>query len=217
MTENTQFDTFLFDLDGTLTNPYMGITNGILYALDKLGIAAPPREDLRSFIGPPLFDEFTRRFGMDAETANEAVRQYRVYYSETGLFENEPIDGASELLAELKRRGKRVCLATSKPEPFSVRILQHFGLIGYFDFVGASDIEGTRGTKAKVIEYVFEKTGLDRNSAVMVGDRFHDIVGAHTAGIPCIAVQVGFGSREEFERYNAEYIVETLNDVLKFS
>lgn len=216
MIENTQFDTFLFDLDGTLTNPYVGITNGIMYALDKLGIAAPPREDLSSFIGPPLFDEFSRRFGMDAETANEAVRQYRVYYGETGLFENEPIDGAHELLAELKRRGKRVCLATSKPEPFSVRILQHFGLIGYFDFVGASDIEGTRGTKAKVIDYVFEKTGLDRNSAVMVGDRFHDIVGAHTAGIPCIAVQVGFGSREEFERYNAEYIVETLNDVLKF-
>lgn len=212
-----EFETFLFDLDGTLTNPFMGITNGILYALDALGIDPPPREELKSFIGPPLFDEFTRRFGMDADTANEAVRQYREYYGEKGLFENELIDGAVELLAELKRRGKRVCLATSKPEPFSVRILQHFGLIGYFDFVGASDFAGTRGTKAQVIEYVFEKTGFDRNTAVMIGDRFHDIVGAHTAKIPCIAVLTGFGSKEEFERYDADFIVETLNDVIKFS
>lgn len=211
-----EFETFLFDLDGTLTNPYMGITNGILYALDKLGIEPPPREELKCFIGPPLFDEFTRRFGMDADAANEAVRQYRVYYGEKGLFENELTEGAAELLAELKRRGKKVCLATSKPEPFSVRILRHFGIIGFFDFIGASDMEGNLGTKAKVIRHVFNKTGFDRTSAVMVGDRCHDIIGAHTAKIPCIAVMTGFGSREEFERYGADFTAETLNDVLRY-
>lgn len=212
-----EFETFLFDLDGTLTNPYMGITNGILHALDGLGIEAPPREELKSFIGPPLFDEFTRRFGLSEQTANEAVRLYREYYGEKGLFENSLIDGAEQLLAELKRRGKRVCLATSKPEPFSVRILEHFGLTRYFDFIGASDFAGTLGTKAKVIERVFRETGFDRASAVMVGDRFHDIEGAHAEGIACIAVLTGFGSRDEFARYKADFVADTLAEVLNFA
>ena len=216
MADRVEFETFLFDLDGTLTNPFTGITNGILYALEGLGIEPPPREELRSFIGPPLFDEFTRRFGMDAETANKAVRLYREYYGQKGLFENELIEGAAELLAQLKRRGRNVCLATSKPEPFSVRILQHFGIWDCFDFVGASDFAGTLDTKAKVISNVFGKTGFDRSTAVMVGDRFHDIVGAHTENIPCIAVMVGFGSRAEFERYGADFVVDTLGDVLNF-
>ena len=104
------FSTVLLDLDGTITNPYMGITNGVMYAYDHLGLEVPPRESLRSFIGPPLIVEFTRR-GMPEEQAQEAVRLYREYYGETGLFENELIPGTVEFLTELKRRGKRVCLA----------------------------------------------------------------------------------------------------------
>lgn len=207
------FDTILFDLDGTLTNPFVGITSGVRYALRKLGIDCPSGEELKSFIGPPLFDEFTRRFGMDEQTAREAVRLYRVYYAERGLFENELIAGTAELLAELKRRGKRICLATSKPREFAERILAHFGIDSFFDFVGGATMDGRIGTKAEVISLVLESTGAQPQDCVMVGDRFHDIVGAHKLGIKCIAVLVGFGSREEFAEYGADFVAETLGDV----
>lgn len=207
------FDTILFDLDGTLTNPFVGITGGILYALERLGYERPPREELTSFIGPPLFDEYQRRFGMDEATAREGVRLYREYYSAGGLFENELIEGAQELLKTLKARGKRVCLATSKPEEFARRILERFGILEYFDFVGGATMDGRIGTKAEVIELVLRETGASPSDCVLVGDRFHDILGAHQTGMKCIAVLVGFGSREEFAEYGADFVAETLADV----
>ncbi|MCI5667395.1 MAG: HAD family hydrolase [Oscillospiraceae bacterium] len=207
------FGTILFDLDGTLTDPYIGITSGVMYAYRGLGFEVPERDTLRSFIGPPLFDEFTRR-GFTEEQAREAVRLYREYYGETGLFENRLIPGAEELLRELKRMGKRVCLATSKPEQFSVRILEHFGLIGYFDFIGAASMDGSRGTKAEVIRYVLDNTGAAPGDCLMVGDRMHDIIGAHEVGVKCAAVMVGFGSREEFEEYGADYICDDLEQTI---
>lgn len=207
------FSTILLDLDGTITNPYIGITNGIMYAYKHLGLEVPARESLRTFIGPPLVVEFARR-GFPEERIKEAVRLYREYYGETGLFENELIPGTVELLVELKRRGKRVCLATSKPEQFSVRILERFGIMKYFDFVGASAMDGSRDSKLAVIRYVLENTGAQPQDCLMVGDRMHDIIGAHEAGMKCAAVLVGFGSREEFEEYGADYVAETLEDVL---
>lgn len=209
------FSTVLLDLDGTITNPYMGITNGVMYAYKKLGMDVPERSTLRSFIGPPLIVEFTRR-GLPEEKAREAVRLYREYYGQTGLFENELIPGTVEFLKELKTRRKRVCLATSKPEEFSVRILEKFGIDKYFDFIGAAKLDGSRDSKLAVIKYVLESTGASPEECVMVGDRMHDIVGAHDAGMKCIAVLVGFGSREEFAEYKADFVAETLNDVLKY-
>lgn len=209
------FSTVLLDLDGTITNPYMGITNGVMYAYEKLGMDVPERSTLRSFIGPPLIVEFTRR-GLPEEKAREAVRLYREYYGRTGLFENELIPGTADFLKELKTRGKRVCLATSKPEEFSVRILEKFGIDKYFDFIGAAKLDGSRDSKLAVIKYVLESTGASPEECVMVGDRMHDIVGAHDAGMKCIAVLVGFGSREEFAEYKADFVAETLNDVLKY-
>ncbi len=209
------YTTILLDLDGTITNPYIGITNGIMYAYEHLGLEVPPRESLRSFIGPPLTVEFTRR-GFPEDQIREAVRLYREYYGETGLFENELIPGTEELLSELKRRGRRVCLATSKPEQFSVRILERFGIAKYFDFVGASAMDGSRDSKLAVIRYVLDSTGAKPEECVMVGDRMHDIIGAHDAGMKCIAVMTGFGSREEFAEYHADYVAETLNDVLNY-
>ena len=209
------FTTILLDLDGTITNPYIGITNGVMYAYKHLGLEVPERESLRSFIGPPLIVEFTRR-GLPEEQAREAVRLYREYYGETGLFENELIPGTVELLSELKRRGKRVCLATSKPEQFSVRILERFGIAQYFDFIGAAAMDGSRDSKLAVIQYVLDSTGAKPQECLMVGDRMHDIIGAHEAGMKCAAVLVGFGNREEFAEYKADYVAETLNDVLNF-
>lgn len=206
------FSTILLDLDGTITDPYIGITNGVMYAYEKLGLEVPERESLRSFIGPPLMVEFTRR-GFPEERAREAVRLYREYYGATGLFENRLIPGTVEFLKELKRMGKRVCLATSKPEEFSVRILEKFGILGYFDFVGAATMDGSRGSKLEVIQYVLHSTGAKPGECLMVGDRMHDIIGAHDAGMKCAAVLVGFGSRREFEQYSADYICETLEQV----
>lgn len=206
------FSTILLDLDGTITDPYIGITNGVMYAYEKLGLEVPERESLRSFIGPPLMVEFTRR-GFPEEQAREAVRLYREYYGATGLFENRLIPGTVEFLKELKRMGKRVCLATSKPEEFSVRILEKFGILGYFDFVGAATMDGSRGSKLEVIQYVLHSTGAKPGECLMVGDRMHDIIGAHDAGMECAAVLVGFGSRREFEQYSADYICETLEQV----
>lgn len=209
------FSTILLDLDGTITNPYIGITNGVIYAYEHLGLEVPERESLRSFIGPPLIVEFTRR-GLPEEQAREAVRLYREYYGETGLFENELIPGTVEFLRELKQRGKRVCLATSKPEQFSVRILERFGIAQYFDFIGAAAMDGSRDSKLAVIQYVLGSTGASPQECLMIGDRMHDIIGAHDAGMKCAAVLVGFGSREEFAEYKADYVAETLADVLEF-
>ena len=209
------FSTILLDLDGTITNPYIGITNGVMYAYEHLGLEVPERESLRSFIGPPLIVEFTRR-GLPEEQARKAVRLYREYYGETGLFENELIPGTVEFLRELKQRGKRVCLATSKPEQFSVRILERFGIAQYFDFIGAAAMDGSRDSKLAVIQYVLGSTGASPQECLMVGDRMHDIIGAHDAGMKCAAVLVGFGSREEFAEYKADYVAETLADVLKY-
>jgi phosphoglycolate phosphatase len=205
----------MFDLDGTLTNPFKGITDGILYALKNLGYDCPPAEELKSFIGPPIFDEFSRRFGMDEATAKKAVRLYREYYSAGGLYENELLDGAEELLSELHRMSRKICLASSKPEIFCRKILAHFGIDGYFDFISGATIDGSIGTKTEVVKLVLDKTGSVPEKSVLVGDRFHDIVGAHEMGVKCIAVLVGFGSREEFAEYGADFVAETLSDVAK--
>lgn len=207
------FDTILFDLDGTLTNPYIGITDSVMYALDKLGYKVPPREELKCFIGPPLTVSYQTFFGMDEATAREGVRLYREHYAKNGLFKNELIDGAQELLQTLKKMNRRVCLATSKPREFAEKILHHFGIYEYFDYIGAATMDGSVGTKAEVVSLVLRETGASPESCVLVGDRLHDIVGAHETGIKCIAVLCGFGSREEFREYGADYIAETLLDV----
>ena len=210
------YTTILFDLDGTLTDPYLGITNSIMYALDKLGRDIPPREELLSFIGPPLYDECRRKFGMDDAEAKEAVRLYREYYPEKGLYENAVIDGAEQLLAVLKIRGKKVCLATSKPEPYAREILRYFGLMNYFDFVGAAQLDGSVSTKTEVLRYVLKGTGVKAEDCLLVGDRMHDIEGAHEVGMKCVGFLAGYGSRDELEELGADHLAETLSDVLKF-
>ncbi len=209
------YSTVLFDLDGTLTDPYMGITNSIMYALERMGREIPPREQLKCFIGPPLYDEFRRSFGMSHEEANEAVSLYREYYPEKGLYENRLIDGAEQLLAALKMRRRRICLATCKPELYAREILCHFGIDSYFDFVGAATLDGRISTKAQVLGYVMNRTGTRPEECILVGDRMHDIVGAHEVGMKCAAVLVGYGSKEEFAEYHADYVFEALSDVLK--
>ncbi len=210
------FTTILFDLDGTLTDPYLGITNCIMYALEKLGREVPPREQLLSFIGPPLYDEFRRRFDMSDSEANEAVQLYREYYSVKGIYENAVIEGAEQLLAVLKLRGKRVCLATSKPEPYAREILRYFELLNYFDYIGAAQLDGSISTKAQVLRHVLVNIKVPPEECVLVGDRLHDMEGAKAVGMKCIGFLGGYGSREELNGYGADYLAENLMDVLKY-
>ena len=187
----------LFDLDGTITDPGLGITNSILYALSRMGIDAPPREELYSFIGPPLLDALAQRFHLTPEEARHAMGLYREYFAETGIFENEVYEGIPKMLTHLKNAGKSLMLATSKPEIFAKRILEHFSLASYFDFIGGSDMEQIRGTKAAVIEYVLQSTHTDPAACVMVGDRSHDVLGAKAHGIGTVGVLWGYGSEKE--------------------
>ena len=145
----------LFDLDGTLTNPKEGITKCVQYALKYFNINEPNLDNLTKFIGPPLHESFERFYNFSKEDAKLAVEKYRERFSTIGLFENGVYDGIKELLEALKREGKILAVATSKPEVFSLRILEKYELKDYFDIICGSELDGRRTIKAEVIEEVF--------------------------------------------------------------
>lgn len=200
----------LFDLDGTLTDSAEGILNCVKCALSQMGVEIPPQERLLKFVGPPLDWSFSNICGLDAEKTQQAVKLYRERYSTVGLFENSVYDGVPQMLARLKASGKRLAVCTSKPKAFAVRIIEKFGLAGFFEYVGGSGLDGSLNTKTEVIKHTLETIGVsDRDSVLMVGDRHHDIEGAAALGIKTLAVLYGYGSREEFERFGAAYIAKT--------
>ena len=203
-----------FDLDGTLTDPALGITNCIMYSLEKMGREIPPRESLYCFIGPPLLDSFQEYTGLTEDEAREAIRLYRERFSTVGLFENTLYEGIEEALEEIKNSGKRLFIATSKPEEFAVRILDHFGLSKYFDLVCGASMDENRSTKDAVIAYALKKIGCDTDRVLMIGDRHHDICGAAVHGIDAAGVLWGYGSREEFEESGAKYILESIDEMV---
>lgn len=204
----------LFDLDGTLTDPKVGITGSVAYALESFGIHIENHDDLCCFIGPPLLDSFMEYYGMSEEDANRAIAKYRERFSVTGLFENEVYHGIPQLLRQLKDAGKTLIIATSKPAVFSQRILDHFDLSQYFTFLSGSELDGTRNDKAEVISYALEQCGItDLSQVIMIGDRKHDIIGAGKNGLPCIGVLYGYGDRAEHESAGADYIVETVDEL----
>lgn len=199
----------LFDLDGTLTDPMMGITKSVRYALNYYGISVNDLNDLLPFIGPPLRDSFREFYGFDANKANEAVIKYREYFATKGIFDNKVYKGIPECLQTLKDAGKILLIATSKPEKFAKQITEYFDLAKYFDFVGGSEFNG-REKKADVINYVLTENQINVDDAIMVGDRKHDIIGAHDNDIPCVGVLYGYGSLDELSANHADYIVETV-------
>lgn len=208
------YDVILFDLDGTLTDSSPGIINSIIYALDKYGINVEDTGILRKFLGPPLHESFKEHFGFDDEKAMEVVHYYREYFSTRGLLENEVYDGIPELLQSLDDNGKRLIVATSKPQEFTDRIMQHFDLEKYFEFVAGSNMDGTRSKKADVIEYALNKCKItDKTKVVMVGDRKHDIIGAKAVGIDSIGVEYGYGDYDELKSAGATHIAKTVNDL----
>ncbi|HPS34946.1 MAG TPA: HAD-IA family hydrolase, partial [Oscillospiraceae bacterium] len=174
----------LFDLDGTLTDPGLGITNSVKYALERFGIHVGDNKQLYPFVGPPLIDSFMKFYGFSREQAEKAVVCFREYFKDKGIFENVPYAGIKKLLAELKAAEKTLVIATSKPEVFAKQILEHFGLAEYFSFVAGSTLDETRTVKSEVIEYALDSIGpVNLAECVMVGDREHDVLGAKAVGM----------------------------------
>lgn len=205
----------LFDLDGTLTDPALGITNAVMYALEKFNIHVDNRASLYKYIGPPLIYSFMNFEGLSEEEARQAVVYYREHYAPIGKFENSVYEGIPELLSTLRNMGKDIVLATSKPEPFSVDILKHFGLFDYFDFVAGSTLDETRTKKEEVIEYAVREHHIDISKAIMIGDREHDIIGAKKNGLKSMGVLYGYGSREELENAGADFIAPSVRDIIE--
>ena len=204
----TGYTTLLFDLDGTLTDSTEGIIRCLDHALEQMGFDIP--EDKNKFLGPPLYRSFADFCGMNEEQVSEAVRIFRERYSTVGLFENRVYEGIPEMLERLKNGGKRLMVATSKPDVYAVRIFERFGLAQFFEFVGGANINGTRNNKDEVIEYVFDKCNItDRSKVLMIGDRRQDVLGAHKTGIKCMGILWGFGSAEELTEAGADYIAAT--------
>lgn len=203
-----KFDTLLFDLDGTLTDSTEGILGCLVYAIERMGFEVP--EDTNKFLGPPIRQSFAEFLGMNGEQAEQAVRIFRERYSDTGLFENRVYDGIPRMLERLKNGGKRLMVATSKPQVYAVRIFERFGLAQYFEIVGGAELDGSRDYKDQVIEYVLAKAGItDRSTVLMIGDRRQDVLGAHKTGLKCMGILWGFGSMEELTQAGADYIART--------
>lgn len=209
-----RFDTVLFDLDGTLTDPALGITNSIIYSLNKFGISVNDRSELYFFIGPPLVDSFMKYCGFSKEKAETAVEYYREYFKDKGLFENSVYTGIPELLETFKKSGVKIILATSKPHIFAEKILKHFDLYKYFDLIVGATLDGSLGEKSDIIAAALkqiERINLSRTA--MVGDRKFDIEGAIQNGITPIGVLYGYGDKKELETAGAKLIAKDVDQL----
>lgn len=203
-----------FDLDGTLTDPMQGITRSVQHALRHFGIEVRDLETLCPFIGPPLKDSFRELYGMTEAQAGEAIVRYREYFAARGIFENKLYAGIPELLAELQKAGATLVMATSKPTPFARRIAEHFGFAERFTLISGSTLDGARTTKSDVIRHALGELRLGEvASAVMIGDRRHDIEGAATTGLDAIGVLWGYGSREELEAAGAKLLAADIGEL----
>lgn len=201
------YSTVLFDLDGTITNSEPGIIACVQHALRQFGIEVQDPKTLRPFIGPPLRDSFQQYFHMTPEQAEQATEFYRQRYAPVGKFECTVYSGIPELLCRLHEAGKKVILATSKPEGFAREILEHFDLEPYFDLIGGAALDGSRDTKEEVLQYILDRlTPAERQEAVMIGDTKFDMIGAAAFSMPAIGVLYGFGSRKELEENGARFL-----------
>lgn len=204
----------LFDLDGTLTDPKVGITKSVQFALKKRNIIEESLESLEKFIGPPLKDSFIEYYSLIEAEALDAIEDYREYFKEKGIYENEVYDGIFDMLGSFKEAGKTLIVATSKPTVFANQIIEHFNMETYFDLVVGSNLDGSRTSKKEIISYVLNKlTFVDKHEIIMVGDRKHDIIGAKLNDIDSIAVTYGYGSLKELSDVGATYSVHSIKNL----
>ncbi|PEX91580.1 HAD family hydrolase [Bacillus cereus] len=211
------YTTFLFDLDGTLTDPKEGIVNSVLYALKKVGIEELHVRELDSFIGPPIQQSFANRYNMSEIEVEKAVYYFREYLKQSGLLENKIYDGIPNLLQELKDGGNRLFVATSKPTVFAKQVIEHFQLTNYFEDIIGSNLDGTRIKKEEIIAHILQTNeGLKKEEMVMIGDRKHDIIGANHNGVASIGVLYGYGSKKELTEVGVTHIVNDVEGLYHF-
>lgn len=210
----------LFDLDGTLTDPKVGITTCVQYALREFGIDEPDLDKLEPFIGPPLEDSFKMFYGFTSEQADKAVAKYRERFQDKGIFENEIYPGIPEMLKKLKMRGMHLGVASSKPTVFVEKILEHFQIRGYFEVVVGSELDGTRSQKQEVVSEAlrrfFPDGNVKKSKVFMIGDRKYDTQGAKAVGIESVGVTFGYGGMEELLEAHTDYIVRSVEELRRF-
>ena len=208
----------LIDLDGTLTDPKVGITTSARYGLEKVGHPISEDTNIDWIIGPPLKASLAKILNVDADDtlAEQALMAYRERFAVTGLYENHVFEGVAETLAELKRRGYRLFLATAKPTVYAKQILEYFNLAQYFTEIYGSELNGDRTNKGELIQYILEQQGIQADQCIMVGDREHDIFGARHNGIESIAVKYGYGSEIELQQAQPKYTIENFSHLLNY-
>lgn len=214
------FEYILFDLDGTLTDPKIGITSSVQYALRAFGIDEPNLDKLEPFIGPPLADSFMEFYGFTPEQANQAIEKYRERFDGQGIYENELYEGIDKMLFALKEKKKILAIASSKPTPLVLRVLEHFDIRQYFDYIVGSELDGRRSKKEEVVAEALRlmlPASFDvqekKEHVAMVGDRKFDIEGAKAFGLTSIGVSFGYASEGELEAAGADYIVDTVSEL----
>lgn len=209
--------TVLFDLDGTIADSQKGIINALEYMIEELALPTQTTAQLISFIGPPLNETIMKVFGLDEAATQQAIKTFQAYYAPKGLYENELYPGMHETLAALQAQDLQLAIATSKPEPFAKKIIDHLELTPYFSGVyGASVDETTRVKKADVITYALAELGLSTKTEplLMVGDRQNDILGAKQNAMAAVGVSYGFGSIAELKKAGAVQIVTQPTDLI---
>ena len=208
----------LIDLDGTLTDPKVGITTSARYGLEKIGHPISDEINIDWIIGPPLKASLAKILNVEADhvLAEQALMGYRERFAVKGLYENHVFEGVAETLVELKRRGYRLFVATAKPTVYAKQILEHFDLAQYFTDIYGSELNGERTNKAELIQYILEQQKLQADQCLMVGDREHDIFGARQNGIDTIAVNYGYGSQEELALAQPKYQIDRFNQLLDY-
>lgn len=213
----SQYDLIVFDLDGTLSDPESGLLKSFSYALSRMGVDCSDTEALKRFIGPPLYEEWQRVYGFTPEQSGKALDYFHEYFEVDGWCDNRMYEGIPAMLGALRASGKRIALATSKPEKYAKMILRYFDIAQYFDFEAGAYSDRVRDKKWEVLSYALAQfPSVPKERCVLVGDRKYDAEGARICGIDCIGVLWGHGSREELMAGGFVRVFETPEELLSF-
>lgn len=209
-----EYSVILFDLDGTIINPKLGIVNSVQYAANQLQIEVTEPTLLENFIGPPLLHSFRKYFSLTESEARTAIDHFRIYFRQTGIRENHLYPGIKKLLEDLAQQNRTLYVATSKPTPFACDILEHYNLSHLFEEIVGSNLNLTRTAKTEIIGYILNKyPKMQSNTCVMIGDRSYDIIGAQNNQIDSVGVLWGYGSEDEIISMHPTFIVKHINDL----
>ena len=205
----------LFDLDGTLIDSEAGILGSIEFALNTLGAAIPARDELRSWIGPPLRATFPRVLGEGAPDVECAVALYRERFSAQGWREHTVYIGIDAAIAALHAHGVQLAVVTSKSSEYASRIVDSLPFGACFARVYAVHPDSAHSEKTEMIAQALVDFAVPAQAATMIGDRRFDIEGARANGVRAVGVTWGFGSRGELESAGADAIATDAAELLR--